>query len=79
MYWLFVANEGDIDVMDMFVITRNVKLLIAAGTALLALFMGGVLTLIFSLMVFLLLVVGVHGSIREVPSDMTETIPIDNI
>jgi hypothetical protein len=67
-FFLYVLHPEPIDVKGVEVGTPA-KHAIVVALALLALTVGHVFTLIFSLAVFLLVVVGVHGSIREVTED----------
>lgn len=65
IYLLYIVNPEDISVADKFIIDSKWKMAIAVITGLMALFVGHVFTLLTSVAVFLLIVVGIHGIIRD--------------
>lgn len=69
MYIMFVKYPQDIE-FTKFKIDSKMKTVIAILMAVLALFVGHVLTLFISLSIFVLIVVGVHGFVRDDTSEL---------
>lgn len=65
MYLMYIRNPGDIDAAGKFTIDSNVKMALAVVCGLVALIFGHVFTLLFSMSMFLVIVVGIHGIIRD--------------
>lgn len=73
MYVLYGVYSDDIQVAG-FTINKNVKFGIMIITAIIALTFGHVFTLVFSIAIFLLILVGIHGLVRDDASDFEDTI-----
>ncbi len=64
-YLLYRQFPGDIQVGSVCTISRTAKVIVMLIGGFLAVTNGGVLTLLFSVLFFLIFVVGVHASIHE--------------
>lgn len=75
LYVLYVANGDDIHIGSL-TVDANVKLVIAIISAVLVIIFGDVFTLIFSIAIFLLIVVGIHGIVRDDAPDIMNDVAI---
>lgn len=73
LYYLFVGHPEAFEIGKLR-IEGNAKCAIAVVTGLIAIFTGHALTLVISVGVFLLIVVGIHGIIRDDTTDQTEPV-----
>lgn len=69
LFFLYIKNESDIAVGSNFVIDGNIKFVIAVATGIFLLFVGHVFSLVWSLLFFWLIVVGIHSLVRDDISD----------
>lgn len=74
MWFMYGYRPDDIDVAGMFTLNDKGKLAVAIITGVVAIAFGHVLTLVFSLTVFLLIVMGVHSLIRDNTMDAIEPV-----
>lgn len=73
-WFLYGYRPEDIDVFGKFTLDGRAKLILVILTGALVIFLGHVLTLVISLAVFLLIVVGVHSLVRDNTMDAIEQV-----
>lgn len=73
LYYVFVCHPEAIQIGKL-TIGGNAKCAIAIVTGLIAIFVGHALTLVISVGVFLLIVVGIHGIVRDDTTDQIEAV-----
>lgn len=74
MWFMFSHHPDNIDVAGKFTLDENGKVAVAIGLGILAVLFGHVFTFIISLAIFLLIVVGVHGLLRDNTMDAMEPV-----
>lgn len=65
MYYLYIMNESDIHLGSSITIDENIKFVIAGASFVALLLFGSVFTLVWSILFFWLIVVGIHALIRD--------------
>lgn len=65
IYYLYIRNESDIHIGQSITIDENIKFVIAVASFAVLVIFGNVFTLVWSVLFFWLIVVGIHSLIRD--------------